>query len=140
MDNENFRNIKYLYKKILKINTNLLKLTLSGNNITNIIFLSMANLSLLKHLDLSRNKLGNINIKYLKYLNCRSLKRLYIHQNMFTDYIILNVVSDKFNLEIFYVGFNRLEQNIDKLKAFNFPNLKEFGINYLVNIPLKIKK
>ena len=131
LDNENFRNIKYLYKQIIKRNTNLLKLTLSGNNITNIKFLSWANLNLLKHLDLSRNKLGNINIKYLNDLNCRSLKRLYIHQNMFNDYILLNVVSDKFNLEIFYVGFNRLEQNIDKLKACNFPNLKEFGINYI---------
>ena len=50
---------------------------------------------------------------------------------MFTDYTIFNEISDKFNLIVFYIGFNKFEKNFDKLKACKFINLDELGLNYV---------
>ena len=131
LDNMNFKNIKYLSKIWLQNNSELIKLTLGGNNISNIKYLKNAKMDKLKLLDLARNKLGDENIKYISSLQCKSLEELYLHHNMFTDYTIFNEISDKFNLIVFYIGFNKFEKNFDKLKACKFINLDELGLNYV---------
>ena len=133
LNNTNFKKLKYLSKTFLKDNSKLLKLTLAGNNLTNIKFLSYAKMDKLELLDLSRNKLGNRNIKHLAALQCRNLKELYLHHNMFNDYTIFNIISKNFNLTLFYIGFNKFEKNFDKLEACKFINLDEIGLNYVFN-------
>ena len=133
LNNINFKNLKFLSKTLLKDNSELLKLTLAGNNLTNIKFLRYAKMDKLELLDLSRNKLGNRNIKHLSALQCQNLKELYLHHNMFNDYIIFNTISKNFNLAVFYIGFNRFEKNFDKLEACKFINLDEIGLNYVFN-------
>ena len=133
LNNTNFKNLKYLSKIWLKDNSELIKLTLAGNNILNIKFLIYAKMVNLQFLDLSRNKLGNRNIKYLAALQCKKLKELYVHHNMFTDYTIFNIISKNFNLKILYIGFNEFEKNFDKLEACKFINLNEIGLNFVFN-------
>ena len=133
LNNVNFKNLKYLSKRWLKNNCSLIKLTLAGNNLNNIKFLTFANLYNLKHLDLSRNKLKDKNIKHLIALKCDKLEYLYLHFNIFTDYTIFNEISKKFKLKLFYIGFNRFDKNIDKLQYCNFSNLIDLGLNYVFN-------
>jgi len=141
MDKKNFRNMKFLYVNLSK-NKNiefLTKLVLSGNNIKTIkpLVKIKHNLKLfdnLRHLDLSRNNLGDENINYIGNLNCRNLKVIYLYTNMFTDYTIFNMINEKFeNLEGLYLGFNRFKKNIDNLKVLNFKKLKNIGLNYVFN-------
>ena len=131
LNNMNFKNMKYLFNIWLKNNSELIKLTLGGNNLTNIKYLKNAKLDKLQLLDLSRNKLGDKNIKYISSLQCKNLEELYLHHNMFTDYTIFNEISEKFNLIVFYIGFNKFEKNFDKLKACKFEKLDELGLNYI---------
>ena len=142
IDRQNFTNIKFLSKILFNTKNvdSLVKLTLSGNNITTIKPLLNAKTKLglfinLKHLDLSRNKLGDENIDYLREFDCKNLKEIYLHMNCFTDYTIINMINEKFNsdLRVLYIGFNRLSKNSDKLKNCNFPKLKKIGLNYIFN-------
>ena len=103
LNNMNFKNLKLLSKVWLKDNSELLKLTLAGNNLTNIKFLTIPIMKNLQLLDLSRNKLGNKNIKYISDLQCPNLEELYLHHNIFTDYNIFNKISKKFKLKVFYI-------------------------------------
>ena len=133
LNNTNFKNLKYLSKRWLKYDTSLIKLTLAGNNLYSIKFLRYAKLNNLKHLDLSRNKLQDKNIKHLIALNCKKLENLYLYQNQFTDYIIFNEISKNYQLKLFYIGFNRFEKNIDELDDCNFVQLVNIGLNYVFN-------
>ena len=127
----NFKKLKYLSKIYLKNNPGLIKLSLGGNNITNIKFLKDLEMEELKLLDLSRNKLGDENMKYLSSLKCKKLEELYLHHNMFSDYTIFNIISLTFNLKLLYIGFNRFEKNFTKLEACKFHKLEELGLNYV---------
>ena len=131
LNNMNFKNLKYLSKIYLKNNPGLIKLTLGGNNITNIKYLKDLEMDELKLLDLSRNKLGDENINYISSLQCKNLEELYLHHNMFSDYTIFNVISQTFNLILLYIGFNRFEKNFNKLEACKFHKLNELGLNYV---------
>ena len=131
LNNMNFKNLKYLSKIYLKNNPGLIKLTLGGNNITNIKYLKDLEMDELKLLDLSRNKLGDENMKYLSSLKCKKLEELYLHHNMFSDYTIFNIISQTFNLILLYIGFNRFEKNFTKLEACKFHKLDELGLNYV---------
>ena len=133
LNNSNFKNLKHLSKRWLKNNCSLIKLTLAENDLNNIKFLKFADLNNLKHLDLSRNKLKDNNIKHLADLKCNKLENLYLHSNRFTDYTIFNLISKKFDLKIFFIGFNRFEKNIDKLGNCNFSSLINIGLNYVFN-------
>ena len=141
MDKNNFRNIKFLYKTLSKNKDNifLTKLTLSGNNLTTIKYLVKggSNPGLfpnLKHLDLSRNNLGDENIKYIEKLNCINLEEIYLYTNKFTDYNLFNVLNKKFkNIQQIYVGFNRFQKNSDNIKELIFPKLTKIGLNYTFN-------
>ena len=133
LNNMAFKNLKFLSKYFLKDNSKLLKLTLAGNNLTNIKFITYAKMDNLILLDLSRNKLGNRNIKHISSLQCPKLEEFYLHQNMFNDYTLFNTISKKFNLIVFYIGFNKFEKNFDKIEACKFPNLNEVGINFNFN-------
>ena len=134
----NFRKLRTLSNIIIKTfnRTSLIKLVLAGNNINSIKCLAIASekkhdfLINLRLLDLARNNLGNKNITYLERLNCKKLVQLYLHQNRFSDYDIFNIISKNFNseLEIFYIGFNKFEINIDKLRM-NLPILKEIYLD-----------
>ena len=141
MNKKNFRNMTFLVKQLSK-NKNfhfLAKLVLSDNNIESIKPLVRATYQLnifayLEHLDLSINPLGDKNIKYISELNCPNLKNIYLHRNGFTDYMIFQMLNEKFkNLEILFLGFNRFEKNIENLKELVFEKLKKIGLNYAFN-------
>ena len=141
MEKNNFKNLKFLGKTLSNNTKNifLTELTLVGNNITSIKYLveSGVNNGLLinlKKLDLSRNKLGDDNIKYIDQLNCVNLEEIYLYTNMFTDYTLFNVLNKKFkNLEKLQIGFNRFDKNCDNLTEIIFPKLKNIGLNYVFN-------
>ena len=141
MENNNFKDLKFLCKTLSKNKKNiyLKKLTLVGNNITSIKYLvkTPVNNGLfinLNKLDLSRNKLRDDSIKYIEQLNCVNLKELYLYTNNFTDYTLFNVLNKKFkNLEILLIGFNHFEKNCDNLTEIIFPKMKIIGLNYVFN-------
>ena len=136
---KNFRKMKYLSKivKICLFNNSLVKLSLTENNIRSIKYLWLANSKLgtfsnLKYLDLSRNNLENYNIKYIRKLNCKNLKDLFLYCNWFTDLEVFNAINENFgkHLRILKIGFNRFEDKT-QLKECNFPELKIIGLNYV---------
>ena len=139
IEEQNFRSIKFLAKKLKNINNDisLVKLSLLENNLTSVKPLTkiVSKFVNLTHLDLSRNNLGNKNIDYIGNFQCKNLKYLYLHRNDFTDYNLINIVNEKFgsNLKVFFIGFNRFSGKTKPTKIYDFKNLKSIGLNYVFN-------
>ena len=106
------------------------KLYLSENLISNVEPLLRAKFKKIKYLNFARNKIGDENIPYLLGMEFGHLKELNLFSNSLTDCSIFNLQNSKNlpNLEIFYIGNNRINwiNSIDI--KYNFKNLTEFGL------------
>ena len=106
------------------------KLYLSENLISNVEPLLRAKFKNIKYLDFARNKIGDENIPYLLGMKFEHLKELNLFSNSLTDCTVFNIQNSQNlpNLEIFYIGNNRINwvNSIDI--KYNFKNLITIGL------------
>ena len=130
----NLKQINLDISRLCKINLiNLKELSLCDNNISNIEPLINATFIDLKNLDLSKNKLDNDNIPYIKKFKFAELISLNLFSNDFTDFEIFKAV-EKFKklkglsiglnkLEIFNIDINQTKINLDSINLFTFKKI-----------------
>ncbi len=129
--------------------SNLSKIYLSENNITNITPLTFIKSQKLEELYLDNNNITNIDA--LRYINLTSLKDLILYCNeissidvlaglSFSNLVQLNLYKNKVsnidslskikmpNLKILHLGFNKIT-NIDVLEKVDFPELISLNLN-----------
>ena len=129
----NLKQINLDISRLCKINLiNLKELSLCDNNISNIEPLINATFIDLKNLDLSKNKLDNDNIPYIKKFKFAELISLNLFSNDFTDFEIFKAV-EKFKklkglsiglnkLEIFNIDINQTKINLDSINKLHLIN------------------
>ena len=132
--NRSFLNINDI-KKICELNLiNLIKLRLHEDCIQSIEPFINAKFKDLESLDLTHNKLRNDSIPLLSKLKFTKLKELNLYLNDFTDSNIFQFNNNKClpNLEIFYVGSNIINWDInntkDKKIKYDLSTLKSIGL------------
>ena len=114
---------------------NLEKLSLHENCISDIKPLINAKFKNIKVIDLGLNKLGDNNIPHLFKLKFEKLEELNLYSNYFTDPSIFGFKNDEKednlpNLEIFYLGSNKIDWKLhkEKINNYNFNKLKTIGL------------
>ena len=116
--------LKYLCENIKF--TNLKKLYLNGNKITDIKSLEKAKFDNLEVLNFGLNNISNINI--LEKVGFKELKELYLNFNKISDIKILSKLKLQ-KLEILHLGDNNISNNINILEKVNSKELKELYLN-----------
>ena len=137
-----FDHFKEMMEKDLK---DLEILELEENNISNIEPLIKQQYPNLKILYLGKNRLGDINIKYIKEIQAPKLEDLDLFENNFTDLMILKSVEHFINLKCLYIGANKFKKNFDRkyklssllLIGVAFGAFSDETIKYLSNIEMK---
>ena len=111
------------------------KLSLRDNCISDIKPLINAKFKNIKVIEFNINKIGDDNIPHLFKLKFEKLEEFNLYSNNFTDPSIFEFKNDENkenlpNLEIFYIGNNKIDWKLqkDKINNYNFNNLKEIGL------------
>ena len=128
----NFNDISELCKLDL---FSLEKLSLRDNCISDIKPLINAKFKNIKVIEFNINKIGDDNIPHLFKLKFEELKEFNLYSNNFTDPSIFGFKNDDNienlpNLEVFYIGNNKIDWKLqkDKINNYNFNKLKSIGL------------
>jgi len=111
------------------------KLSLCENSISDIKPLINAKFKNIKLIEFNINKIGDDNIPHLFKLKFEKLKEFNLYSNNFTDPSIFGFKKEENkenlpNLEVFYIGNNKIDWKLqkDKINNYNFNKLKSIGL------------
>ena len=121
---------------------------LTDNNIENISFLANASFTKLERIDLSKNKINDDNIPYIKKFRFENLNYINLYRNNFTDYEFFKAIEIFKNLKELSVGSNRFniinfdiqntKINLNSIKKLHFINgvFSEKTIKFIICLSL----
>ena len=145
INGENFHDLGILSKLDL---SNLKKLSLIGNNITNIEPLLKINFEKLEYLDLENNKIDDENFKNFSKMKFKNIRHINLFENRIKSPTIFECVKHFPSLKTYFVGKNLFDQkeiknNINKM--YDLSHIKKIGltgnftdrtINFISNLKL----
>ena len=128
INGENFCDLKILSKLDL---SNLTKLSLIGNNITNIDPLLNINFAKLKYLDLENNKIDDEHFKNFGKMKLKDIRYVNLFENKIKSPTIFESVTNFPTLKTFFIGKNLFEEKEIKNnmhKTYDLSHIKKIGL------------